>query len=953
MNLIKFPVDATNIFPCANTTKGGQLVTEYNLKSRESVDTHEYVKYKIGPSYVHGLEDFYVSVLNDATGYFPNQNSNGESIITASSSILKINEGRGIIDGHFIETLVPITVDLSLENTKAAMNKMPKLEGTLYIGLRIMYSTEQTIAGSICPENADDFYEGIQLVILPKNEFKLPIDVPDNPEKVTAHLLLATFDYYNERITNIQQNYPLKCQNVDASRIHNIDKLLSCEYLKKSGLNPKKLYIFAGKGEDPITGYDTWCDATDALMVWDNNSDMVTDIEFIKYAEKLGLNIIRGTTDEVFNNLITRYPKATFESLSSGEIALVIPHKQVDYPIHTTHGLKQLYPLMVYKLPVADFISNTPGTVDSQYTKEVKKITSMINHLFHLTSGTQRSYIPILSEDRSELPILNQNWNAGDYVLVGEDNSIEIDGTTLTKAPASLYVVLPGITNSVQYIGKLENLTSDILAENTDNNIGVAINLKGVMLQSITMNSPPDIQNADVYNGYFHLEENEYRGIPNNDYFAIDVFMIDKDGEQVIDPSSKQPLFTRYYYAVKSSGKKQYCDPPVWVTGEISLAETTRIGGFLNVDETALDAGYVYLDDEGHLRLLDYQLLRSGTLAYQLGEDFETSSGLTISEIQEQLDEYINERVAFPNTRQLQKILAAGDDGILNEINIIIHLSAATEEEISSRENTLTIHSIDSRFNTNVNIQILGSADFNTVINIVDCEKVRIETISGTPRINLIRSCLYYDYNILNYLSLGTIEDMRLWYTKRKITDPDLVVDYMTVREFNTPTKTSSLDFYDNTEPNDNHFLYGLQSLTFSGDGTIIGCSLLVRNDSTDNVQEGKFIIGKEYTIPQGGALMYPTRLLRKQIKVTGQFISAYHITSPDKWMIQNTSFTALSQAVTVNTDGTMETISGTITFLVDAFYVDNTQIKIGTGAESIDGWEPSKFHVFYGGVLS
>lgn len=953
MNLIKFPVDATNIFPCANTTKGGQLVTEYNLKSRECVNTHESVKYKIGPSYVHGLEDFYVSVMNDTAGYFPNQNDIVESTIITSSSVLRINEGRGIIDGHFIETLVPITIDLSLENTKAIMNKLPKVEGSLCIGLRIMYSTEQTMAGSICPENTDDFYEGIQLVILPKNEFNLPIDVPDNQEKVTAHLLLATFDYYNGRITNIQQNYPSKCQNVDASRIHDIDKLLSDEYLKKSGLNPKKLYVFAGKSENPTTGQDTWCDSTDALMVWDDNSELVTDSEFVEHAAKLGLNILHGTTKESYNNLMTRYSKATFESLGSGEVALVLPHKQVDYPIHTTHGLKQLYPLMVYKLPVADFISNTPGTVDKQYTKEVKKITSMINQLFHLTSGTQRYYIPILSEDRNELPILNQNWDAGDYILVGEDNSVDIDSTSLTKAPSSLYVVLPGITTSVKYVGKLENLTADTLDNNVDNNTGVALNIKGVMLQSITMNSPPDIKNADVYNGYFHLEENEYRGVPDTDYFAIDVFLTDTDGEQIIDPSSKQPLFTRYYYVVKTSGKKQYCDPPVWVTGEIPLAETTRIGGFLNVDDTALDAGYVYLDDEGHLRLLDYQLLRSGTLAYQLGEDFETASGLTISEIQAQLDEYINERVAFPNTRQLQRILAAGEDGVLNEINIIIHLSAATEEEISSKETTLTLHSIDSRFNTHINIQILGSADFNTVINIVDCEKVRIDTISGTPRINLIRSCLYYDYSILNYLSLGTIEDMRLWYTKRKITDPDLVVDYMTVREFNTPTKTSSLDFYDNTEPNDNHFLYGLQSLTFSGDGTIVGCSLLVRNDSTDNIQEGKFIIGKEYTIPQGGALMYPTRLLRKSLKVTGQFVSAYHITSPDKWMIQNTSFTALSQSVTVNSDGTTETISGTITFLVDAFYVDNAQIKIRTGADSIDGWEPSKFHIFYGGVLS
>ena len=163
MNLIKFTVDATNIFPCANTTKGGQLVTEFNLKSRESIGTHESVKYRIGPSFVHSIDDFYVSIMNDATGYFPNQNNNA---VTVSSSVLKINEGRGIIDGHFVETLVPVTIDLTFENAKAAQNSEPKVEGKLCVVLRIMYSTEQTMSCAICSENADDMYEGVQIVIL-------------------------------------------------------------------------------------------------------------------------------------------------------------------------------------------------------------------------------------------------------------------------------------------------------------------------------------------------------------------------------------------------------------------------------------------------------------------------------------------------------------------------------------------------------------------------------------------------------------------------------------------------------------------------------------------------------------------------------------------------------------------------------------------------------------------
>lgn len=947
MDFIKFPVATTNIFPCANTTNGGQLVTEFNLRSRESVATDSNVSYMIGPSYVHGEADFAVSLMNASSQYFVDETP-------TSSTILKINEGSAVVNGHFIQSLVPITIDLVSANEEARVNGDAELTGHLSVGLRVMYSTEATMSGSILTESKDtqyaDLYEGVQIVILPTTAFKTPSEVPDAQEQVTAHLLLATFDYFNGIVTNIQQNYPRKCAVMDASRISNVDAMLTDDYLRKSGLNYKKLYVFAGKGKNPDTGKDTWCDATDTMMVWDKTPTPMTDSEFVNNAVNQGLAIKSGTSSDAVKNLMNRYPEALFDTLSTDEVAMVVPHKEIDYPIHTSSGETQLYPLKVYKLPVADFVANTPGTVDRAYTEHVKSITQKINDLYHLTSGKQRCYVDVLN-DRADLPALNQKWNVGDYILVGEDNTIDISNTEYTQPPSSMYVVIPGIVSAVKYIGSTKNLTttSDEVAVG-----GGQVPPMGVLIQSLTQSDPPNITDASVYNAYFHFDENEYRGAYGVDYFAIDTPVIDEStGVQKIDKESGLSLFDRYYYVVDTSGKKSYTDPPIWLTDEIPLAQTDRIGGFLNVPDTATDAGYVIRDDEGHLRILDYSLLRSGTLAYQLGEDFETSSGLSISEIQAQLDEYVNYRVAFPNATQMHRIQ---NDGIPNEINVIIHLSAATDEEIASKSTTLTIRAIDSRFNTHVNLQILGSADSNVTINIEDCERIRIDTISGTPHVNLYRSCLYYDYTILDRLAQDTIEDMRLWYVMRKSTDPRLTVDYMTVREYDTPTISSGTDFYDTSTPNDNHFLYGLQSLTFSSDGTIVGCSMLVRNDSTSNVQEGKFIIGNSYVIPQGGALMYPQKLLRKQLKVTGQFISAYHIASPDKWVVQNTSFTALSQKYEVSTDGTAKTISGTITFLVDAFYVDNAQVLSGTGtdaSDSIDGWEPSKFHIFSGGALS
>lgn len=956
MNIIAFSVDTTNIFPASNTTKGGQLLTEFNLRSRESVATDKNVQYMIGPSYTHSESDFYVSVMNDATGYFPNVDDSGNSSTTVTSSILKINEGRAIVNGHFIESLTPVVVDLTEQNRQAKLNGRNPVEGHLSIGLRIMYSTEPTMAGSIKVENKNDMFEGIQIVILPTTDFITPSDAPTDKNKVTAHLLLATFDYYDGKISNIVQNFPGKCSVIDAWRINNVDELLTDTYLTKTGLNYKKLYTYAGKGKNPSdpNSPDTWCDSTDALMVFDAAPVPFDDKDFVDNASDQGLALIEGTNSQQVNELLNRYPEATFIRLNSEKVALVLPHKQVDYPIHSEQGNRQLYGIKVYALPVADYVNNTAGTVDSNYTNHIKTIAESIRNLYNLPSGKQRGFVPILNSreqgiDDDYLPILNQKWEPGDYILVGQDNTISIDETTYTQPPSSLYVVLPGNVESLLYAG----VRKDIDISVGDNNPPLEGRLLDYKPWGGEAGTTPSIDSNvydDITNELYFPTMNTYKGIPGKDYFALDVYNTNAEGKVV--------SFDRYYYAVFQAGLKTYTDPPIWLTDEIPLATTDRVGGFLNVEDTALDAGYVYRDDEGHLRLLDYSLLRSGTLAYQLGQDFETSSGLTIAALQQELDEYVNERVAFPNAVQKTKILLAGDAGVPNEINVIIHLSEPTEDEIASGETTLTIRGIDSRFNTHVNLQILGSSTSDVNINIVDCEKIRIDSssLASNAIINVYRSCLYYDYTILNRLSYGVIEDLRLWYIKRYVNDPDLVVDCMTVSEINTPTLANTVDFYDDTAPNDNHFSYGVKSLTFGSDGVIIGCSLLVRNDSTSNVAEGKFIISDSFTIPQGSSLMYPEKLMRKQLKVTGHFVSSYHITSPDTWMIQDTSFTAMSQYYEV--DSNLYVLKpGTISFLTDAFYVSNTNIKTGTGTtvddKSIDGWEPAGYHIFYGGALS
>ena len=132
MNFVKFPVESTTLYPVANSIAGGQLVTEYNQLSRETVANHSNIPYVCGPSYTHSLDDFRIS----GTG----------------SYVLYISGGTAIVHGHFVNlantSSQAIAIDLSTTN----------LSGNLTVGLRAMYSNEGTIAATLRTENHEDFY---------------------------------------------------------------------------------------------------------------------------------------------------------------------------------------------------------------------------------------------------------------------------------------------------------------------------------------------------------------------------------------------------------------------------------------------------------------------------------------------------------------------------------------------------------------------------------------------------------------------------------------------------------------------------------------------------------------------------------------------------------------------------------------------------------------------------
>ena len=1015
MNFTRFPANTTNIFPIANSKTGGQLLTEFNLRSRESILTDESVKYMIGPSYCHSAEDFMVRQQQDELG------------VAISSTILEITTGRALVNGHYVESLTNVTVDLAEANRQLKTEGKSELKGHLGIGLRAMYSTEQTLSASLRVENTQSLMAGIQIVILPigkiaSGNFVLPQDSPDNDELVTCHLKLADFYYVNGKIQSIKQNAD-KIVAISASRVGDFEGLLDAHYLSKDGLNPKKIYTLAGKSEDgsTLSGKPTWCDSTDSLFVWQAAPKLsTTSNDFGLTQAEFGVMYSNGI---IAQNNVKDETKAADET-----VVLALPHKLVDGGMKNAEGKAEYYNPRILHLPQADFVTGTAGTVSSSYTNSIKAINEKINNFYHLPRGRQRGYLDTLdarttagfttleydSTEEHVLPKLNPTWQPGDYILVREDNTVVDTTNNLISAPSSMYVVLPPQVSRIKLLSTTPSYsedelppgftgveimrrvrsypgddtdTSEVVTETIANEFnfanedqynedfgiyssyagevntalrGMYIEMsKGAVYAEGVDSSTGEVTPPILLEGY--AETDEYYDY--QDYIVLEVLnvpVVDDTGALV----KRQTHY--YYFAVTNviAGTAAYSDP-ILLTGSIPLATEDAIGGFYNVSESNLDSGYVIRDSNGNLKLLDYSLLRSGVLAYQLGEDQDFGSGLSLEEIQTQLDEYINDRVAFRTS------------GSSKCIEITINLS---EEESAG---TLNITNIDSRWGTYVHITFTGTANTNTHINIRNCEKVKVtwsvQSEDGYgPILNIYDSCLYYDATIIDYVhscsrvyvsaasttdelsaayedDFNGFSNLTLWYEKLSTDDPDLLINGMTITQVNAPIIPDELDPWGESVINDNHYRYGLHSITLDPEGNLVGCGLYVSNESTYNIKYGKSVAVASFTLPQGHTLTYPETSVTKQIKITGDFVTAYANNDPTGYRVITTAFTALTHMCTgTYTDtGDLEIEKGTISFLSESELIEDFVSLDGLEqGVSIDGWESNKYHVFTGWII-
>lgn len=905
MNFTTFSTANTNIFPHANSKYGGQLMSEFNLRSREMTAVNPSIKFECGPSFVHCEDDFKLS---------------------ATTSKITLAPGRGVINGHYIETLTPMEIDLMEANILARSQQKPALKGVLDIGFKVFYSTEPTMAGTMLvtrstgqnSENSDDdftqeVYLGIQTVILPADQFITPLDVSRHQNdigKITAHIRLGRFSYYNGAVELSEEAnktiYTNKQRYISALRITDIESIVTDGFIRSDGLQPNQFYAFSGKTNN-------WCDATDSLMIWHDSETLL---------RRNGVNISPRVAE-----------------MDNGKVALQVFRKPVDSQ-EKAESIKIVF-------PNADYSTGTAGMVNKQYTDSIKAIASKFNEVHQLVGGKQVAYIDV-KDSETKLPTINTHaWSVGDYILVNQDYTVDVTNDGV-RAPSSMYFILPGQVMNLDY-QKIDPVTVEYTVDLSGKVISgsqedvLPDNLTGTELRVVEQlqgnrDTDPAGLTAEQKLALFDIPDDTFlRGTPGKDYvmckYIFEPVTNKDESEKVVSTTYK---YIKYYWVISESKKVQYSDA-VLLTGQMPLAQENVIGGFYNVPSDTLDGGYIYRDDNGYLRLLDYGLLRTGVLAYQLGENYATDSSATAEQIQADLDEYVNQRVAFPS-------VYATDSNV-----ITIDLNLTREDEPVE----LNIYDIDSRFNTSVLININGDADENTTINIVNCEKVRIgNNISGTPIINVKKCNLYYDSVVIDTIrqnrslsnpSFHGFSDVKLWYERFEDEDPNIVIDKMTVMELDAPISSSIIDYWSVQTPNDNHYAYALKSITFNGALEIIRCELLVSNDSTANTEERHAIIQHRFELPQGQGLTYPVSAVTRPIKVTGTFVAAYLPEGGEEWIITDTNFSALS--------GVFDEFSGKLGTGSITFHAYTKPIMCNV--TDIPEWEAGKYHIFAGGVIS
>ena len=543
-------------------------------------------------------------------------------------------------------------------------------------------------------------------------------------------------------------------------------------------------------------------------------------------------------------------PKAAFIN-NKKSVKLVVPLDPLD---NASGQDNKYYNPAVLPLPVADFEKKTSGVVTQSYSDKIQTFFDKVNNLYdgarsHLDPDKFLQFVESLT-DRTELPIPSHP-RVGDWVIVQSDQTVA--DLSDAQYPSTIYVFTYGKVATIEQVSQIPS------------NDGVCLSVYE------SSSAPP----TDLSQVVETMQCSSYNGHPDADYFIWRV--IHTDGSPNEDTIYKvKTTVTTAAYPTDANGN---ISTPIILTGQIQLAQEDIVGGFYDVSDEATDQGYVHLDSDGRLRLIDYDLLRSGVLAYQLGEDYETPAGVTLEELQNYLDNYVNDRVAFPNANQRMNKTNHPE-----VIDITINLPSSIDQ---TEGDVLLIRNVDSRFGSSINLNFVGNPTSNIYIQIDNCQKVRIaDTMSSdsTVKVSVSNSCLYYDANILNtlYYDDSSTFGNRLWYERFNTpqntsgaTDPNLIVDGLKVIDASGQITSSRIvgSAINTSSQDDAHFNLALSSITFDDCFNIVGVGMCINISSTFAGGLQELHCGR-FEVPESEDLKIPSSRVTNYIELVTYFKS-------------------------------------------------------------------------------
>ena len=638
------------------------------------------------------------------------------------------------------------------------------------------------------------------------------------------------------------------------------------------------------------------------------------------------------------------------QCLSTAMINLNLANSDISTVLNTLTICKNTVDTSIGSIStLLDAIIHDLSDINSSISEQITALGVIKTNVTNFSQQLEYITNTIVEEKLDQSRILTTTyWNPGDYVLVGSDATQGVDASG--RYPSTMYVVNLG---KILTISLKDTWTSDFISvtdENYEYNKEVIFRTVPKLLAGgIELDSAEIEEESQASRNLWDFTN--YRGNINSDYFVARMPIYEYDQEH--PTKITRVKWKCWYYSPTSIDTNyDYIIPPIFVTGQIPFATETQIGGFLDTTEDKVGYGYVGLDDEGHLRIRDYEFLSLGIYATQLGQDRQEGDGMDLATIQKNLEQYVNDRICYPNDAQIASASATGVDPHI--INLYITLPSDLEGG-----GELKIHDIGSRYNSYLYVHILGSATSNTTIFFENCEKLRIDgNISGSPNIVIRNVNLYYDANVLDrttpYItdtaSIPTgIEKLNLWFERVYDSDPNLQVSGMTVTLLGDIEGTDNYDPWDDHNPNDNHYFYALRSLTFASDGSIIGVQMIVGDSSTANVIDtGKSLFRASFTLPQNTGLNYPVTKMTHLIKVSGTFVSCYYLYSEDKYTVKQTDFSALTQKY--NPLYRSNESTGSIAFCTDVSKVSHITGVADT--ETVDCWDLHKPHIFSGASI-